>query len=263
MAPVTERGLQIQKKQRIFPWFLLATLLPILVMPFSNLEGNPLQRLILPLAANLLVLQSLRIMPARNKHPWRLVLASNDQEVLLICPDPIYRLFGLFSAVLMWFPFITGHHSHSVWHGWLLGVICVFYLLTAVRVVQLLSQLEGVDVRSLCLGCAGYVHLGLTAGQIATFIQVITPHSFSLGQMLPGEEIVERLTYFSFVTLGTIGYGDVVPHTSIAEFFAVCLSISGTLYTSLMIGLLMSRYINDRTASMEVKIEREIRNARD
>ena len=51
MAAVTSRGLQIQKKQRLFPWFLLATLLPILVMPFSNLEGNAAQRLILPLAA--------------------------------------------------------------------------------------------------------------------------------------------------------------------------------------------------------------------
>jgi hypothetical protein len=263
MAAVTERGLQIQKKQRTFPWFLLATLLPILAMPFSNLEGNPLQRLILPLAANLLLLQSLRIMPARNKHPWRLVLASDDQEILLICPDPIYRLLGLLSAVAMWLPFVTGHHSHSAWHAWVLAVICAFYLLTTVRVVQLLSQLEGVNLRSLCLGCAGYVHLGLTAGQIATFIQVVAPKSFSLGSMLPGEELVERLTYFSFVTLGSIGYGDVVPNTPTAEFFSVCIGIIGTLYVSLIIGLLLSRYINDRTASMEKTIEQEIRNARD
>jgi hypothetical protein len=263
MAVVTWQGLQIRKKERLFPGFLLATLLPILVMPFSNLEGNPLQRLILPLAANVLAVQALRIMPATKKVDRRPTSDSNEPAVWLIAPDPLYQLLGLLSAVAMWLPFLSGHHSHSAWHGGVLAVICAFYLLTAVRVVQLLSQLEGVNARSLCLGCAGYVHLGLTAGQIATFIQVVAPNSFSLGQMLPGEELVERLTYFSFVTLGSIGYGDVVPLTPIGEFFAVCLSIVGTLYMSLMIGLLLSRYINDRSSSMEMTIEQEIRKARD
>jgi hypothetical protein len=263
MIAMTWRGLQIKKKEKAFPRFLLATLLPILVMPFSNLEGNPLQRLILPLAANFLVVQAMCIMPSNTKERGQSSKGNGELGVLLIGPDAIYRLLGLLSAAAMWLPFILGHHSHHHWHGWVLAVICAFYLLTAVRIVQLLSQLEGVNVRSLCLGCAGYVHLGLTAGQIATFIQVIAPNSFSLGQTLPGEELVERLTYFSFITLGSIGYGDVVPHTPNAEFFSVCLSISGTLYTSLMIGLLLSRYINDQTSSLETRIEQEMRQARD
>ena len=263
MAAHTGRGRQIQKKERLFPWFLLASLLPILAMPFSNLEGNPLQRLILPLVANYLVLQSLRIMPSSSQQRWRATGEHNASEVVLLGPDWIYQLLGLLAAAAMWLPFILGHHSHHSWHGWVLAVICAFYLLTAVRILQVLSQLEGVNIRSLCLGCAGYVHLGLTAGQIATFIQVIAPNSFSLGQILPGEELVERLTYFSFITLGSIGYGDVVPTTPGAEFFSVCLSITGTLYVSLMIGLLLSRYINDQTSSMESKLEQEMREARD
>jgi len=51
------------------------------------------------------------------------------------------------------------------------------------------------------------------------------------------------LSYFAFVTLGSLGYGDVVPASPIGESFAVLLSLSSTLYLSLLIGLLLSRFI--------------------
>jgi hypothetical protein len=41
-----------------------------------------------------------------------------------------------------------------------------------------------------------------------------------------------------------------LPATPTAEFLAVFLSIAGTLYVSLVIGLLLSRYINDRVDQM-------------
>lgn len=263
MKTPTSRGDLIRKREGMFPWFLLATLLPILVMPFSNFEGNVIQRLILPVVANLLVLQSLRIMPVTLWRNRRNGPGAGGRNIWLLTADGAYQSLGLLAAVVMWIPFLVGHRCPDVLRAWLLVIICAFYLLTAVRIVQLLSKLEGVNIRSLCLGCAGYVHLGLTAGQIATFIQVVAPRSFSLGRILPGEELVERLTYFSFVTLGSIGYGDVIPRTPNAEFFSVCLSITGTLYVSLVIGLLLSRYINDQTSSIEMKIEKEIRQVRD
>ena len=57
-------GVQIRRHERFFPWFLLATLLPLLVMPFTNLEGNALQRLLLPAVTLLQVVLALRMMPS-------------------------------------------------------------------------------------------------------------------------------------------------------------------------------------------------------
>jgi len=54
------------------------------------------------------------------------------------------------------------------------------------------------------------------------------------------------LSYFAFVTLGSLGYGDVVPASPIGESFAVLVSISSTLYLSLLIGLLLSRFISSQ-----------------
>jgi hypothetical protein len=168
-------------------------------------------------------------------------------------------MIAVIAALVVWIPFVIGHHAPPILHGPVLALICLFYLLTAIRVVQVLARIEGVNWRSLCLGAAGYVQLGLTAGQLATFLAVIRPGSFAVGRMLPGEEMVERLTYFAFVTLGSIGYGDVLPSSPMAEFLAVLLSIAGTLYVTLVIGLLLSRFINDR---IELLVETEKESAR-
>jgi voltage-gated potassium channel len=41
--------------------------------------------------------------------------------------------------------------------------------------------------------------------------------------------LLDRLTYYSFITLGGLGYGDVVPGNVFGERFAFRLSITGTL----------------------------------
>jgi hypothetical protein len=238
-------GEQIRRRERVFPWFLLATLLPIVVMPFSNMAGNPLQRLVLGLAAFNLVIQSLRLMP--EPAPGMNLLAGRR----------CYCALGLEVTIAMFVQVFLGHHGSSWMHVVIQGGILSFYLVTAIRIIQMLALVEGVNSRTLCLGAAGYVHLGLTAGQFATFFEVMQPGSFHLGTMLPGEELVERLNYYAFVTLGSIGYGDVLPVTPLAEFYAVAVSISGTLYVTLMIGLLLSRYINDQAEVMKQTLEDE------
>lgn len=243
-------GALIRERQEHFPWFLLATLLPILLMPFINLDGNVFERACLPLASVNLVVQSLLIMPRRSS-----LLSLFGGWIL-------YRALGYFTAIGVWIPSLIGSRGPTLFAALLVLGLVAFYGLTAIRIIQILARVEGVNGRTLCLGCAGYIHLGLTAGLLATLLQVINPSSFSLGTMLPGSELVERLTYFSFVTLGTIGYGDVLPKTPEAEFFAVCLSIIGTLYVSLMIGLLLSRYINDQSLLIEDEAKAEKRPKR-
>ncbi len=238
-------GEQIRRRERVFPWFLLATLLPIVVMPFSNTSGNPLQRLVLGAAALNLVIQSLRLMP------------ESAPGMKLLGGRCFYRALGVFAAMAMFVPAFLGHHSSSWAHALILSGVLSFYIVTAIRIIQMLALVEGVNSRVLCLGAAGYVHLGLTAGQVATFLEVMQPASFRLGTMLPGEELVERLNYYAFVTMGSIGYGDVLPITPLTEFYAVAVSLSGTLYVSLMIGLLLSRYINDHAEVMKQMLEDE------
>ena len=233
-APLRLSAEAIRGKERHFPLFLITALLPIGVFPFVKLDGTVLERLALPLAVTLLVLESLRAMPE-----W--VARIGQFKV-----NGIYRWLGIISAVVVWWPLLVGHRPLFLAHVLVVAIRALFYSLTAVRIIQVLANCDRVGVRTLCLGAAGYVHLGLTAGLLATVLQMVDPDSFNLGATVLHEELMARLSYFAFVTLGSLGYGDVVPASPIGESFAVLVSISSTLYLSLLIGLLLSRFISSQ-----------------
>lgn len=242
-VPLKLSAQAIRAKESHFPMFLLTALLPIVVFPLARLDGVLLQRMALPLSVTLLVLESLRAMPA-----WVAQLGP-------IYINGIYRSLGLFSVVAVWIPLLHGQKLPFTLQIILLGLRAVFYLLTAIRIVQVLANCERVSGKTLSLGAAGYVHLGLTAGLLATVLQMADPDSFNLGAVPVQESLAARLSYFSFVTLGSLGYGDVVPASPIGESFAVLLSLSSTLYLSLLIGLLLSRFISAREDEIQERTQ--------
>ncbi len=52
-----------------------------------------------------------------------------------------------------------------------------------------------------------------------------------------------KLFYFSFVTLTTLGYGDVTPESEIAQMLTVAEAITGQLYVAIFIARLLSLYL--------------------
>ncbi|MEB3200371.1 MAG: potassium channel family protein [Synechococcaceae cyanobacterium] len=225
---------EIQAREHRYPWFLAASLLPIVVLPFGDVHGGPLQRALLPLVATLLVLQTIRIMP----RPW------NCEPLLGL--KLAFRGLGVLVCGLVWLPALLGQRAPHALMLAVLAAISLFYALTSVRILELLTRVEGVNWRTLTLAAAGYVQLGLTGGQIATLLALAQPGSFELGQIRGGEEILQRMNYYAFVTLGTIGYGDIVPTNPFSELLAIAISLTGTLYISLILGIILSRFINDQ-----------------
>jgi cytochrome c-type biogenesis protein CcmH/NrfF len=53
---------------------------------------------------------------------------------------------------------------------------------------------------------------------------------------------LSRIYYFAFVSLTTVGFGDIVAVTPPAQMATVALSVSGPLYLAVVMGLLISRY---------------------
>ena len=233
-APLRLSAEAIHAKERHFPLFLLTALLPVVLFPLANLDGTLLQRLALPVTVTLLVVESVRSLPA-----W----AAYVGPVRL---NTLYRCLALISAVAVWWPVFIAHRPALIAHVAVVGIRGLFYSLTAVRIIQVLANSDRVSVKTLCLGAAGYVHLGLTTGMLATMLQLVDPDSFNLGATALHEELMARLSYFAFVTLSSLGYGDVVPASPIGEAFAVLVSISSTLYLSLLIGLLLSRFLSSQ-----------------
>ncbi len=68
--------------------------------------------------------------------------------------------------------------------------------------------------------------------------------------------VYNSLQYFSFVTLTTLGYGDITPHGLAARQLAVAEAIVGQLYIAVAIAWLVGMYRGDRDPETRVPPER-------
>jgi len=222
---------------------LISVLLPVLLLPVTARTGME-SGLLLPLLLSLLVVQSLRALPVLIPHQRRSRMARRLQGLL-----------GVGALLAMWIlPWLEGGGStHRLFQFLVLLLTGLFALLACVRLVFLLAWVPRVNAQVMAGAAAGYLYLGVTGGLIASALQVAVPGTFALGSQAGHELLVDRLTYFSFVVLGGLGLGDVLPASSLGERFVILLSLVGTLYLTLLVGLLIGRYI----ATAEAELERE------
>ena len=78
---------------------------------------------------------------------------------------------------------------------------------------------------------------------IYTFLDLFNANAFSIHTSLtPADGVIGNRDYFffSFVTLTTLGYGDIVPLTVPARVFAVLEAVTGQLYIAVIIGKIIS-----------------------
>jgi Ion channel len=96
----------------------------------------------------------------------------------------------------------------------------------------------------------GAVLLYLTIGQIFVglygVIDLLAPHAFSGLNVADRPKLVSDLIYFSFVTLTTVGYGDIVPVHPLARSLSNLEAIIGQLYPATLLARLVTLELEGR-----------------
>jgi hypothetical protein len=75
-----------------------------------------------------------------------------------------------------------------------------------------------------------YLIMGLFWGSLYEVMEITSPGSFSVGRAEFEEHGYGGLIYYSFVTLTTLGYGDITPVSRVAKIFAMLEAIIGQLF---------------------------------
>ena len=92
--------------------------------------------------------------------------------------------------------------------------------------------------------------LGMSFSILIALVCIIDPGSFSFKHLsettVPGIIYISNYIYFAFVTLSTLGYGDVVPLTPAARSLAIFTSITGQMYVAIIIAALVSKYLGQK-----------------
>ncbi len=119
------------------------------------------------------------------------------------------------------------------------GMTAAVVLLSVLQVRQRMSQ---AIVGAICV----YLLIGLTWATVYQTIELVQPKAFAFvsRRFEPGTQqqrtSFAQLTYFSFVTMSTLGYGDIAPRTPLAETACWMEAIVGQLYVAILIARLVS-----------------------
>ena len=95
---------------------------------------------------------------------------------------------------------------------------------------------------------AAYLLLGMTWGGVYELIRAVLPDAFrfSMGAPQSRPEMTTTLVYYSFVTLTTMGYGDIIPVHPAARSAAILEALTGQLFPAIFIARLVAMEITSR-----------------
>lgn len=102
-----------------------------------------------------------------------------------------------------------------------------------------------VDSERICAALCVYLLAGVAFGGLFGALEAVAPGSLRG----PAPVDLDDAVYFSFVTLATLGYGDVTPVTSAARALAMLEAVFGQLYLAVLIARLVSLYARERDGS--------------
>lgn len=156
---------------------------------------------------------------------------------------------------------------------WVRGLIYAFVALASIRLIAFLSQNsaffersgeflflsyfitvslilfsdlykeKNLNTDSVYAVFSGFILMSMAFGFILTFINNLHPGSINgIGSDAPTSDYI----YFGFITLMTIGYGDITPATELTKKVVVFGSLVGHFYTVFVTAIIIGKLFNNR-----------------
>ena len=126
-----------------------------------------------------------------------------------------------------------------------LALASVLALLAAVSAARFAMRAQVINAEQIYAALSVYLLAGLFFGLLYWALELTWPGSF--GEASPSTTFrLSTAIYFSFVTLATLGFGDVVPRTEAARGVAVLEAVGGQLYVAVTIARLVGAQLQGR-----------------
>jgi|TARA_B110000914_G_C15378186_1_gene406429 voltage-gated potassium channel Kch len=126
-----------------------------------------------------------------------------------------------------------------------LSIYFIFYFFVTWNIIQQVWRAKKVTKNVIIGLISGYVSLGFLAFFLFMSIELITPNSFQIG-LINSNEIQakpDNILYYAYITLLTIGYGEIIPTTAIAQKAAILVGLIGQFYMVIITAVVIEKYI--------------------
>jgi hypothetical protein len=126
------------------------------------------------------------------------------------------------------------------------GFYFLLYVIITYEIIKQIWAIKGV-AKDLIYGVmSGYISLGLVSFFIFLAIEIAVPGSFSSSFFTDSMTIGEKsdsILYYSFITLMTIGYGEILPATATAQKAAILVGLMGQFYLVIITAVVVGKYM--------------------
>lgn len=198
-----------------FVYIIFAIMLVLLVYPFLRPAGmighffSTLLVALIPLSSGLAL--------TRDK---------KTATIILVIATPFVILDGL--------NFFSPHRLLMV-TAFSFATVLYFYIVILLTKCVLAIRVVTVDLIYCAISI--YLLIGMGWAGVYTILESISPGSFS-GTPESGD-----LLYFSFITLTTVGYGDVLPLSALGKRLAIVEGAMGSIYMAVIVAMIVGRYM--------------------
>ena len=108
-----------------------------------------------------------------------------------------------------------------------------------------------VDRESVLAALCGLLLIGYCGFFVFVAVEFHQPGSFS--GLTPGGQGFRDLFYFSYVTILTIGYGDITPHTWVAKNATILVALIAYMYSLVIVAMIVNQFAENRTLKRQEK----------
>jgi hypothetical protein len=152
---------------------------------------------------------------------------------------PPARIVNIIAIVAVVGSIINAQVGGDVSKGIVLVAGALLLLATLIAVLRRILQHPQVTAETLVGAICVYLLLGLMFADADLAVQSISGHFFAQ----PGPHREPAFVYFSFITLTTVGYGDLSPTIGLPRTMAITEALVGQIFLVVLVARLVSSYI--------------------
>ena len=123
------------------------------------------------------------------------------------------------------------------------GLNFVFFATIVFFLIKQIAEAKVVNSRVIFEAINSYLLLGILYAATLALTSQVDPGAFTFGGAAGTGDI--DFIYYGFVTLTTLGSGDLLPLKPYSKSLSILISVSGQLYLAVILALLVSKYSNE------------------
>jgi len=129
-----------------------------------------------------------------------------------------------------------------------IGRVCgiLLFILVITNILAFIFKSEDVTIEVIYAAMLVYLLMALMWSFVYVLLELINSASCNVAWSLEqGSQM--RFIYYSFVTITTLGYGDITPATELASSFSILEAVVGQLYLVVVVARLVGMHVSSKS----------------